>query len=61
MFQAVLCSGVIVALYLSRAVYNIIAVTPIKVPSYGYGWINVTDQVSTNINLTLYCFVAHIS
>ena len=36
-------------LYTSRAVYNLVAVCPVsrekKLPSFGYGWINVTDQV----------------
>ncbi|RDD40864.1 Integral membrane protein GPR137B [Trichoplax sp. H2] len=44
MLQAVICSGIIVALYVSRAIYNIIAISPTKVPTFGYGWINVTDQ-----------------
>ncbi|XP_072026957.1 G protein-coupled receptor 137Ba-like [Amphiura filiformis] len=41
--QATLACTFIVLLYTSRAVYNIIAVTDVC-PSFGFGWINVSDQ-----------------
>lgn len=47
--QALAACVLILFLYLTRAIYNIIAVTPVTtsshmLPSFGYGWINVTDQ-----------------
>lgn len=49
--KALAANGLILLLYSSRAIYNMIAVLPVnrethKLPSFGYGWINVTDQVS---------------
>ncbi|XP_074651222.1 G protein-coupled receptor 137Ba-like [Tubulanus polymorphus] len=34
----------IIVLYMTRAIYNIIAVTCPKIPGFGYSWINVSDQ-----------------
>ncbi|XP_033641628.1 integral membrane protein GPR137B-like isoform X2 [Asterias rubens] len=34
----------IILLYVSRAVYNLIAITTTICPSFGYNWINVSDQ-----------------
>lgn len=46
--QAVVASILTTLLYTSRAVYNLVAVLPVsrerKLPSFGYSWINVTDQ-----------------
>ncbi|XP_060571638.1 G protein-coupled receptor 137Ba-like [Ruditapes philippinarum] len=47
--QALIACVLILFLYLTRAVYNIVAVATVnkdshKLPSFGYGWINVTDQ-----------------
>ncbi|XP_045157233.2 G protein-coupled receptor 137Ba-like [Mercenaria mercenaria] len=47
--QALAACVLILFLYLTRAIYNIIAVTSVtkgshKLPSFGFGWINVTDQ-----------------
>ncbi|XP_052767268.1 G protein-coupled receptor 137Ba-like isoform X2 [Mya arenaria] len=47
--KALATCGLIMFLYLTRAIYNLIAVFPVnrkthKLPSFGYGWINVTDQ-----------------
>lgn len=36
----------VVLLYVSRVVYNLIAVVVPHVSSFGYGWINVSDEVS---------------
>lgn len=37
----------VVLLYLSRVIYNIVAVTvPHDVSSFGFGWINVSDEVT---------------
>ena len=37
----------VVLLYVSRVIYNLIAVTvPHDLSSFGYGWINVSDEVS---------------
>jgi len=42
----VLCV-LVVLLYVSRVIYNLIAVTvPHDLSSFGYGWINVSDEVS---------------
>jgi len=48
--KALVTCVLVVFLYLSRAIYNLIAVCPLNrkrsmLPSFGYGWINVTDQV----------------
>ncbi|CAB4021401.1 integral membrane GPR137B-like, partial [Paramuricea clavata] len=44
--QASIVCIIIGLLYVSRAVYNIIAVIPHGgLPSFGYGWINVSDEV----------------
>lgn len=43
--QAVAVCTLIALLYASRAVYNILAVSPIHLPSFNFGWINVSDQV----------------
>ena len=43
--QAVTVCAVISLLYLSRAVYNVIAVSPTSMPTFNFGWINVSDQV----------------
>ena len=48
MCQAVVVSLLMVTLFLSRAVYNFITITPNirnKLPGFGYDWINVSDQV----------------
>ncbi|XP_046847888.1 G protein-coupled receptor 137Ba-like [Xenia sp. Carnegie-2017] len=43
--QALIVSTIIGLVYTSRAVYNIIAVIPkVKLPTFGYGWINVSDE-----------------
>eukprot|EP00795_Rhopilema_esculentum_P003134 gene3134-1438_t len=42
--QAVTVCAVISLLYLSRAVYNVIAVSPTSMPTFNFGWINVSDQ-----------------
>lgn len=45
--QAMTTSIVIILLFTSRAVYNIIALLPYtkeKMPSFGYNWVNVSDQ-----------------
>jgi len=42
--QAVTTCTIIALLYISRAFYNILAVSPIHLPTFGYGWINVSDQ-----------------
>ncbi|XP_064601583.1 G protein-coupled receptor 137Ba-like [Liolophura sinensis] len=45
--QAMIASVAIVLLYLSRAVYNFIAIYPAtrkRVPGFGYDWVNVSDQ-----------------
>lgn len=37
----------VVLLYLSRVIYNLVAVTvPHDVSSFGFGWINVSDEVN---------------
>lgn len=45
--KALVASILITLLFLSRTVYNIISISPgIKwAPSFGFDWINVTDQV----------------
>lgn len=46
--QGILLCVLVVLLYVSRVVYNLIAVTvPHDLSSFGYGWINVSDEVST--------------
>ena len=57
--QALIACVLILFLYLTRAIYNIIAVAPVmknshKLPSFGYGWINVTDQVIKFLLLSVY-------
>jgi len=42
--QAVAVCTVISLLYISRAIYNILAVSPIPMPTFNFGWINVSDQ-----------------
>lgn len=43
--QSLTVSILIILLYASRAIYNILAVLLInKIPSFGYGWSNVTSQ-----------------
>lgn len=42
--QAVAVCTLIALLYITRAIYNILAVSPIKMPTFNYGWINVSDQ-----------------
>jgi hypothetical protein len=42
--QAVAVCAVISLLYSTRAIYNILAVSPIPMPTFNYGWINVSDQ-----------------
>lgn len=47
--QATIICVIIGLLYVSRAVYNIIAVIPQAkggLPTFGYGWINVSNEVS---------------
>ena len=44
--QASIICIIIGFLYVSRAVYNIVAVIPHGgLPTFGYGWINVSDEV----------------
>ena len=46
--QGIVLCVLVVLLYVSRVVYNLIAVTvPHDLSSFGYGWINVSDEVST--------------
>lgn len=46
--QALFVSTIIGFVYTTRAVYNIIAVIPnVNLPTFGYGWINVSDEVIT--------------
>jgi len=42
--QAIAVCTIIALLYITRALYNILAVSPISIPTFGYGWINVSDQ-----------------
>ncbi|XP_071511772.1 G protein-coupled receptor 137Ba-like isoform X2 [Diadema antillarum] len=42
--QACVACVVIILLYVSRTVYNIIAVSWVRCPSFGYTWMNVNDQ-----------------
>jgi len=42
--QAAAVCTLIALLFISRAVYNILAVSPILLPSFNFGWINVSDQ-----------------
>ncbi|XP_028409689.1 integral membrane protein GPR137B-like [Dendronephthya gigantea] len=42
--QATVICVIIGLIYVSRAVYNIVAVIPKGLPSFGYGWINVSDE-----------------
>ncbi|XP_057315780.1 G protein-coupled receptor 137Ba-like [Hydractinia symbiolongicarpus] len=42
--QAITVCGIIALLYITRAIYNILAVSPIHMPTFNYGWINVSDQ-----------------
>ncbi|KAJ7390767.1 hypothetical protein OS493_022325 [Desmophyllum pertusum] len=43
--QGIVLCVLVVLLYLSRVVYNLIAVTvPHDLSSFGYGWINVSDE-----------------
>lgn len=45
-YQAILLSLLIIALYLSRCIYNIVVVQlSVSAPSYGYGWTNASDLV----------------
>lgn len=44
--QGILLCVLVFLLYLSRVVYNLIAVAvPHDLSSFGYGWINVSDEV----------------
>ena len=55
--QAATVCTLISLLYLSRAVYNIIAVSPSSLPTFNFGWINVSDQVgSCMLYFILYIF-----
>lgn len=53
--QASVFCVIIGLLYVSRAVYDIIAVSPVNLPSFGYGWINVSDEgeASTDGHFTI--------
>ncbi|KAI8489262.1 PREDICTED: integral membrane protein GPR137B-like isoform X2 [Branchiostoma belcheri] len=42
--QSIAASVGIILLYVSRAMYNLVAVSPIPTPSLGYSWLNVSDQ-----------------
>ncbi|XP_041468266.1 G protein-coupled receptor 137Ba-like [Lytechinus variegatus] len=42
--QACVACVVIILLYVTRTVYNVIAVSWVQCPSFGYDWINVSDQ-----------------
>lgn len=42
--QACVACVVIILLYVTRTVYNIVAVSWVGCPSFGYMWINVSDQ-----------------
>ena len=45
--QGILLCVLVVLLYVSRVVYNLAAVTvPHDLSSFGYGWINISDEVS---------------
>lgn len=45
--QGIVLCVLVVLLYGSRVIYNLIAVTvPHDLSSFGYGWINVSDEVS---------------
>lgn len=44
LIQAATVSILTVLLYASRAVYNFIAVTQVKLPGFNFGWTNVSDQ-----------------
>ncbi|XP_022790322.1 integral membrane protein GPR137B-like [Stylophora pistillata] len=47
--QGIVLCGLVVLLYVSRAVYNLIAVAvPHDLSSFGYGWINVSDEGEIN-------------
>ena len=46
--QAIVACVIVVLLYTSRAVYNMIAIARknSNILNFGFGWINVSDQVS---------------
>lgn len=45
--QGIVLCVLVVLLYVSRVIYNLIAVTvPHDLSSFGYGWINISDEVS---------------
>ena len=45
--QGMMFCILVVLLYLSRVIYNLVAVTvPHDVSSFGFGWINVSDEVN---------------
>lgn len=49
--QGILLCVLVFLLYLSRVVYNLIAVAvPHDLSSFGYGWINVSDEVHRVMN-----------
>lgn len=53
--QSLTVSSLITLLYVSRAIYNILAVLLInKIPSFGYGWSNVTSQVQLLIEIHIH-------
>lgn len=49
--QAVVACVLMLILYTSRAVYNLIAVSKaqINLPDFGYGWLDVSDQVPNTV------------
>ena len=56
--KAITACTLIIILYSSRAVYNLFAISqPLnKVISFGFGWINVSDQVFTWNAMKIYAF-----
>ena len=48
--QGIILCVLVVLLYLSRVIYNLVAVTvPHDVSSFGFGWINVSDEVHVTL------------
>ena len=42
---ALLVGLLLVPLYISRAIYNLVAISKQTITTFGYSWINVSDQV----------------
>lgn len=50
MAQATWVCVATILLYISRAVYDLIAIAiPRTIPAFGYDWINVSDEVSETV------------